>query len=772
MTRQLRLAQGVKTDVGRKRERNQDNVTWFVPTDPKVLEDHGALFVVCDGMGGHAAGEVASEKGVTVIRDVYYSTKDKDVITAIAQAIKAANDAIYAFAHEHTENSGMGTTCVTLVIAGGRGYIVNIGDSRAYLVRDGEMRQVTQDHSWVGEQVRMGLLSDEQARVHPHRNVITRSLGTQANITADLFVETLRDGDRLLLCSDGLHGYVEEKAIAQEVLTQTDPEAAVQDLIDMANANGGPDNISAIVVDVLETTEVAGPIPLPANTIEAIEEGTTQPLPVPTEAQQPTTAIAPIVAPEPVAAAPHTRPTRPPRKRGNLFILRLMEIAALLAVILGGWYFGFGPPATQRAADQQAQTRLANARQIIQRANGESPAAALQSLAQARSIALAAANNQSLDASVRSQAQTLLDQQLAPAVQQALQRYNTAALITPANTNPAVAYTFNCATPTNSTPSPITATSGLAPVSPDAGKPAIVAGQQVVYFISGGALYEGLIPVDAQGTPTTGETLCAPVTFKGVSAYISVVGYGARAFALAQLATGHYDVLSVTPGALSAAGAPTMTVATYLTLPATTTTLTHLAIYGGKTYVSFVEGSSTFGIWYFSGLPKSKPVSAALPAAATSIVAMNNALYLLLADGSLGQLNSTLNYAPSPVAALLPATATNPETYTAATPVPMLPSAATTPTPTIGATFGAGAEIFPDPLQPSQFLLSDPATGRIIHLAVGANGQGVSLVGQYVYGSKLSGVGDMAMTGQGSTLNTFVWAGSRLVTFSVPASGA
>lgn len=770
MSRQLRLAYGVKTDVGRRRERNQDNVTKFVPTDPKILEDHGALFVVCDGMGGHAAGEVAAEKGVSVIREVYFATEGQDVITSIAQAIKAANDAIYALAHSHTEYSGMGTTCVTLVIAGGRAYIVNIGDSRAYIVRDGEMRQVTQDHSWVGEQVRMGLLTEEQARVHAHRNVITRSLGTQPNITADLFVETLHDDDRILLCSDGLHGYVEEKAIMQEVVTQTDPEVAVQNLIDMANANGGPDNISAIVVDILEAPEVAGPIPLPANTVEAIEEGTTQPLPVPTEVAQAATAIAPIVTATPAPSAA-SRPARPPRKRSNLLVLRMLEVAALLAVIAGGWYFGFGPPAAQRAANQQAQTRLANARQIIQRANSETPTAALQSLAQARAIALTEASDTSLDPSVRSQAQTLLDQQLAPAVQQALQRYNTAALITQASVNPAVAFTFNCPTPTSSTPAPITATSGLAPVSPATGKPAFVAGQQVVFFISGGALYEGLIPVDAQNTPVSGETKCAPVAVKGVSSYISVITNGPAAFALAQLATGRYSVISVKPGALSSSGALTMTTATYLALPAISATLTHLAASGSALYFTFVSGSS-FGIWYFNGLPKSKPLTSSLPAAATSIVSINRTLYLLLANGELGQLDGALNFMPLVVAATPPATSANPESYTAATPVPTPQNTAATPTPSIGVTFDSGAEIFPDPLQSSQFLLSDPATKRILRLQTAANGPGVGLIGQYVYGDALNGVGDITMTGQGATLNTYAWTNAQLVTFTLPAGGS
>ena len=191
LTKQLRLASAALTDIGRKRERNQDNVTSHVPPEPDLFEEKGALFVVCDGMGGHAAGEVASELGVQTIREVYFTTRGQDVISSIAQAVKSANDAIYSTARSTVEYGGMGTTCVALVVAGGRGYIVNIGDSRAYILREGQMRQVTQDHSWVAEQVRGGVLSEQQARVHAHRNVITRSLGTQPSITADLFVETL-----------------------------------------------------------------------------------------------------------------------------------------------------------------------------------------------------------------------------------------------------------------------------------------------------------------------------------------------------------------------------------------------------------------------------------------------------------------------------------------------------------------------------------------------------------------------------------------------------
>lgn len=803
MTRQLRLASGVLTDVGRKRERNQDNVTSEVPTAADILEERGALFVVCDGMGGHAAGEVASELGVRTIREVYFASQGQDVITSIAQAVKSANDAIYSLARSHTEYSGMGTTCVTLVIVGGRAYIVNIGDSRAYIIRDGQMRQVTQDHSWVAEQVRIGLLTEEQARVHAHRNVITRSLGTQPNITADLFVETLRDGDRVLLCSDGLHGYVEEGAISQEVATQASPEQAARDLIDMANANGGPDNISAIVVDVLEAPEVTGPIPLPANADEPIEEGTTQPLPVPTgiapaaAVAASATATASTVANQASSPASTKKKGRARQSRKGLLLLRLLEVAAVLLVMVTVWYVGFGPLATQRATTQQGQNRLITAHNIIRQAGSQSPALALQSLAQARALALADVTNPTLDSSVRAQAQSLLDQELTPAVQQALQRYNTAALITQAAVNTAVSYTINCVAAAQSAATPITATSGLVTVSAPAGKPALIAGQQIVFFISGGALYEALIPVDTHDTPTSGATICAPVTVKGVSAYLSIAVDGQTVYALAQQAAGGYGVVAVAPGALGSNGAPTVKTNALFAVPVTQETPTHLTVAGKSLYISYAGGATTpFGVWLFNGQPKTPggpeapAQTIALPAAASNLLASNNSLYMLLADGSLGQLDVSHLYTALVVVASPPATTNDPATYTAATPVPTPASpavtqaasgaatatpvisvtagATATPNPALGATFSAGATLIADPLTPTNILLSDPANSRIIRLVTTTNGPGVGLVGQYVYSAPITNVSDAAVTGAGSTLNAFVWSGSHLVTFPLP----
>jgi serine/threonine protein phosphatase PrpC len=275
--KRLRLAAAGLTDIGRRRERNQDNTTHRVPTDEAELAKRGALFVVCDGMGGHAAGEVAAEIGVDTIRDTYFVSTHDDVIDNLADAIRAANERIYEYAAEHPEVTGMGTTCVTLLIHGGRAYFVNIGDSRAYIARDGKLRQVTLDHSWVAEQVRAGVLTEEQARVHAHRNVITRSLGTQPNVNADLFIEKLQEGDRILLCSDGLHGYVDEAAIERTVVESDQPDESVQALVDMANENGGPDNITAVLVQLLEVPVVTDTLTLQPDATTTPDGAITQP---------------------------------------------------------------------------------------------------------------------------------------------------------------------------------------------------------------------------------------------------------------------------------------------------------------------------------------------------------------------------------------------------------------------------------------------------------------------------------------------------------------
>jgi len=251
LAKQLRLDVAQLTDVGRKREHNEDNMAYHVPPDVDVMARKGALFIVADGMGGHAAGEVASEIAVDTVSDAYYQDDVDDVSASLVRAIKRANASIHQRAAENMLRSGMGTTCVAAVLRGDMAYIANVGDSRAYLIRGGNVRQVSQDHSWVAEQVRAGLLTEDQARTHAQRNVITRCLGTQADVEIDVFTERLKEGDTLVLCSDGLSGLISDEDM-RRIVSQFVPQESVYHLVERANDNGGPDNITAIVVHVQE----------------------------------------------------------------------------------------------------------------------------------------------------------------------------------------------------------------------------------------------------------------------------------------------------------------------------------------------------------------------------------------------------------------------------------------------------------------------------------------------------------------------------------------
>src|SRR5215469_14697741 len=166
----LRLDVAQLTDVGRKREHNEDNMAYVIPKDQTAMMHKGALFIVTDGMGGRAAGEVASEIAVDTVANAYYQDDNDDVPTTLLHAIRRANAAIHQRASENMLRSGMGTTCVAAVLRGNVAYIANVGDSRAYLLRGSQVKQISQDHSWVAEQVRAGLLTEEQARTHAQRN--------------------------------------------------------------------------------------------------------------------------------------------------------------------------------------------------------------------------------------------------------------------------------------------------------------------------------------------------------------------------------------------------------------------------------------------------------------------------------------------------------------------------------------------------------------------------------------------------------------------------
>lgn len=250
-TRPLGLTVAQRTDVGRKRQHNEDSVAYIIPKDQQLLTEKGALFIVADGMGGHAAGEVASEIAVDTICTLYYQDPDTDVPASLTRAIYYANATIYQRATENEEHCGMGTTCVVAVMRGATAFIANVGDSRGYLVRKGQVRQITQDHSWVAEQVRMGQMTEEEAHNHSMRNIITRSLGPFPEVEPDLFIEPLEEGDALVLCSDGLCGMVSDNEITN-IVENFGPQESVYRLVEYANEQGGIDNITAIVARVYQ----------------------------------------------------------------------------------------------------------------------------------------------------------------------------------------------------------------------------------------------------------------------------------------------------------------------------------------------------------------------------------------------------------------------------------------------------------------------------------------------------------------------------------------
>ncbi len=231
------------SDPGRRRPSNEDSFL--------ADQEHG-LFVVADGMGGHAAGEVASKLAVeTVERNLRQtsSATEEDTSASIQRAISEANQAIVEQTQVRPDLQGMGTTLVMALVENSTAWIGHVGDSRAYRIRGDSIQLLTQDHSWVSEQMRLGHLSAEEASHHPWRHVITRALGSRDEVEAEVWAEPLRSGDIILLCSDGLNSMAEEQQILGAVCAaQGDLSEACRRLIGVANAAGGEDNITVVLL--------------------------------------------------------------------------------------------------------------------------------------------------------------------------------------------------------------------------------------------------------------------------------------------------------------------------------------------------------------------------------------------------------------------------------------------------------------------------------------------------------------------------------------------
>ena len=252
-----------RTDVGRTREHNEDafivvdlsadNASLQAEVRTHVVGPRGTLFMVADGLGGAAAGEIASAMAITTVHEEMRArwvngprTDAEAFATAIKASAESANNRIFAYALEHPENRGLGTTATVAGLLGDTLFLAQVGDSRAYLIRDGVARQITKDQSLMQRLIEAGELTPDEAERSERRNIILQALGPEPTVKIDLTYQKLRRGDTLILCTDGLSGLVRKEEIAEVVASQPDLVEVCRDLIDRANENGGPDNITVI----------------------------------------------------------------------------------------------------------------------------------------------------------------------------------------------------------------------------------------------------------------------------------------------------------------------------------------------------------------------------------------------------------------------------------------------------------------------------------------------------------------------------------------------
>jgi serine/threonine protein phosphatase PrpC len=258
----MKLKWGASTDVGMVRQQNEDSY---------LAEEN--LYVVADGMGGHNAGEVASALAVTTLKAG--ARTGIDTVERFRELVQQANTAIYTASLDDSTQSGMGTTLTALSIVTGeepRVLVANVGDARTYLWRNGALTRLSVDHSYVQELVNEGIITPEEARVHPRRNIVTRALGIDRSVVVDVFSHVVRTGDRIVLCSDGLVDEVSDADIAVVLGQHSDPQDTSEALVMVANTAGGRDNTTVIVIDVLDDISEPVVLPTPDNTtpMEAI----------------------------------------------------------------------------------------------------------------------------------------------------------------------------------------------------------------------------------------------------------------------------------------------------------------------------------------------------------------------------------------------------------------------------------------------------------------------------------------------------------------------
>ena len=325
----MNLSVGAQSDVGRVREGNEDS---YLVHDP--------LFVVADGMGGHLAGDVASSTAVDVILSRSETASAEDPQT-LADLVRSANSAIWDKAHNDPTLRGMGTTCTLVLLNEDRAHFAHVGDSRAYLLRDGQLRQVTEDHTLVARMVKEGRLQPEEAEHHPQRSIITRALGVDANVEVDLDSLQLQAGDRLLLCSDGLSSMIDHESIESALRDQSEPQAAADELVRRANAAGGEDNITVVLIDITDASSRGSASTSRSTTARTAptSAGTAE-----TPSIKDSSAVEPLRSPPPAIEKPEPRKRRWARPViVSLVILGLLGVGAFFLLDYlrtNSWYVG------------------------------------------------------------------------------------------------------------------------------------------------------------------------------------------------------------------------------------------------------------------------------------------------------------------------------------------------------------------------------------------------------------------------------------------------
>ncbi len=238
------------SDVGQKRRHNEDYVGFYEPADITDLEAHGRLYVLADGVGGAAAGDIASHYTVDRIIYAYYrQDPDEDAGSRLRRAIEETNAEVFARNMDRSGQTEMATTVVAALVRGDQLIAANVGDSRAYIIQGERIEQITEDHSLMAEMISDGIITAEQAETHPYRNVILRSIGAYEAVQVDLFFRQLAPGDTIILCSDGLTRLVNNQDLV-DITRRYPPAEAARQLINLANKRGGDDNISVSITRI------------------------------------------------------------------------------------------------------------------------------------------------------------------------------------------------------------------------------------------------------------------------------------------------------------------------------------------------------------------------------------------------------------------------------------------------------------------------------------------------------------------------------------------